>query len=60
MREIKPEELKGILEKHKLWLWNEGGERANLSYANLSYANLSYADLSYAKIFDGWKLIKDG
>lgn len=49
-------ELNEILAKHKKWLnGEEGGERANLSYANLSYAdlrsaNLSYADLSYADL----------
>lgn len=41
MRTISEQELKDILDKHGKWLRNEeGGERANLSYANLSYANL--------------------
>ena len=44
---IRNEELREILNQHKLWLENSNkGERANLSYANLSYANLSGADLS--------------
>ena len=39
--------LKGILDKHLKWLRNEdGGERANLSWANLSGADLSGANLS--------------
>ena len=50
--------IKEILEKHKKWLNAEdGGERADLSYANLSDAdlrgaNLSDADLSYANLSD--------
>ncbi|ENG1457344.1 pentapeptide repeat-containing protein [Listeria monocytogenes] len=47
---MKQEELDIILENHGKWLRNEGGERANLSYANLSNANLSNADLSYANL----------
>ena len=48
---IRNEELREILNQHKLWLENSNkGERANLSYANLSYANLSYADLSGADL----------
>jgi hypothetical protein len=49
-------ELMEIIERHGKWLRDEeGGERANLSYAslrgaNLSYANLSYANLSYASL----------
>lgn len=36
--------LDKILQKHQMWLNDEdGGERANLSYANLSGADLSYA-----------------
>ena len=48
--------IKEILEKHKKWLNNEeGGEKADLSYADLSCAdlsgaNLSGADLSYADL----------
>ena len=45
------EVLKGILDKHKLWLRSEqGGSRANLSRADLSRANLSGADLSRANL----------
>ncbi len=41
------QEIKTILEKHKLWVnLEKGGEQANLSKANLSGANLSGADLS--------------
>ncbi len=43
--------LSTILELHKKWLNDEdGGVKANLSYADLSYADLSYADLSYADL----------
>ena len=42
--------LEKILEDHKKWLNNEGGKRANLSYANLSSANLSNADLFSANL----------
>ncbi|EBF5746893.1 pentapeptide repeat-containing protein [Listeria monocytogenes] len=47
---MKQEELDIILENHGKWLFNEGGDRADLSYANLSNANLSNADLSYADL----------
>ena len=51
MRTIEPEELKTILEKHKLWLDGQaGGERADLSSANLRSANLSSADLRSANL----------
>ncbi len=44
-------DLKTILEKHKMWLNDEdGGEMADLSGANLSGANLSVADLSWADL----------
>ena len=47
------EQLKEVLEKHKLWiLEDEGGERADLSGADLSDANLSGADLSGANLRD--------
>ena len=40
-------DLKTILEKHKMWLNDEdGGERADLSGADLSGADLCWADLS--------------
>ena len=51
MRTISAEELKEILDKHKKWLNDEeGGERANLSYADLRYADLYNANLSYANL----------
>ena len=51
MRTISEQELKTILDKHGKWLRREeGGEKANLSYADLSYANFSYADLRYANL----------
>ena len=51
MRKISEQELKDILDKHGKWLRNEeGGERADLSYANLRYANLRSADLRYANL----------
>ena len=44
--------LKDILDKYLKWLRGEdGGERANLSWANLSGANLSGAYLSGANLF---------
>ena len=39
------EKLDKILENHKLWLNDKGGERADLRYADLRYADLRYADL---------------
>src|SRR5574343_8420 len=51
VRTISEQDLKDILDKHGKWLKNEdGGCRANLSYANLSSANLSSADLSSANL----------
>jgi uncharacterized protein YjbI with pentapeptide repeats len=46
------ERFKTILEQHALWLKEQGGEKANLSYADLSCANLSRADLSGANLRD--------
>ncbi|OFG24041.1 hypothetical protein BJM45_11590, partial [Listeria monocytogenes] len=43
-------ELNIILENHGKWLRNEGGKKADLSYANLRGANLSNADLSNANL----------
>ena len=44
-------DMKTILEKHRLWLNNEdGGKMADLSGANLRGANLSGADLSGANL----------
>ena len=43
-------ELKIILEKHKLWLEGNGGERANLRDADLRDANLRGADLRDADL----------
>jgi len=42
------DELKTILEQHKLWLDGDGGERANLRGANLRGADLQGADLQGA------------
>ena len=48
---ITQERLNEIIASHGKWLRaEEGGERANLSYANLSYANLRGADLSGADL----------
>jgi len=47
---INGKQLSDILESHKSWLMNNGGEKANLSSANLSSADLRYADLSYANL----------
>ncbi|WP_061107454.1 pentapeptide repeat-containing protein, partial [Listeria monocytogenes] len=57
---MKQEELDIILENHGKWLFNEGGDRADLSnadlkntnlrFANLKLADLRGADLSYANL----------
>ena len=62
-----PEQIKETLRLHKLWLMDDGGERANLRDANLQganlrgahlqgadlrYANLRYADLWSANLQD--------
>ncbi|NJB63697.1 hypothetical protein HCZ41_14590 [Listeria monocytogenes] len=47
---MKQEELDIILENHGKWLFNEGGDRADLSNADLKNTNLSYANLSYADL----------
>ena len=58
LQTITAPELVSILEKHWLWLIREdGGKRADLSYAflrtaDLSYANLRNADLSNANLRD--------
>jgi len=51
MKKFTEEELKEILENHKLWLKNEKvGVRADLSGADLSWAKLSGANLSGADL----------
>jgi hypothetical protein len=51
MKTYTAEQLQEILQKHQLWLGCEdGGERADLSYADLSSAALSSADLRYANL----------
>lgn len=52
LREVTPDELAEILERHKLWLDTEGeeGERADLQEANLRGANLQRADLQRANL----------
>ena len=54
------QQLRKILEKHKLWLQNNpNGVRANLSGANLSRANLSGANLQ--KVYDKFfKIVPEG
>lgn len=62
MRNISEKELKYILDKHGKWIRNEeGGERANLSYANLletkgmKYRPLQIANTKYyITIFDDY------
>ena len=44
-------ELRQILDDHRLWLANEGGERADLSGADLPRANLYRADLYGADLY---------
>lgn len=50
MKIYSEKELSGILEKHRLWLEDDGGERADLRYANLRYADLLSANLHYANL----------
>ena len=40
------DELNVILEKHRKWLMDEGGERADLSKANLSGVNASTGEVA--------------
>ncbi|EAG6254519.1 pentapeptide repeat-containing protein [Listeria monocytogenes CFSAN003806] len=47
---MKQEELDIILENHGKWLFNEGGDRADLSNADLKNTNLRFANLSYADL----------
>ena len=44
------EEIKKVLDLHKKWLNEQGGERADLHRADLSEADLSWADLSRADL----------
>ena len=44
------DELKSILEQHRLWLDGNGGKRADLQYADLRYADLQCADLRGAEL----------
>lgn len=50
MRKITAEELNDILEKHKKWLNDKGGEKADLRKANLSGADLRGTDLRQADL----------
>ena len=52
LRKVSQEELRGILELHKLWLETEGkeGAQADLSYCDLSNADLTYAVLTNANL----------
>ena len=49
------EELKRILEQHKIWLESDGeeGERANLEGVNLKGANLEGVNLKGANLYRG-------
>ncbi|EAC9484465.1 pentapeptide repeat-containing protein [Listeria monocytogenes] len=47
---MKQEELDIILENHGKWLFNEGGERADLSNADLKNTNLRFANLRLADL----------
>ena len=50
MRTITAEELKKTLTDHLLWIYDNGGAKADLSNANLRHADLRYADLSQADL----------
>ena len=45
------DELKKVLDSHRKWMNNDGGERANLRGANLSGADLSDANLTGANLY---------
>ena len=48
---MSPEQLKEILDNHKMWLaGKEGGKRADLRFADLEDADLRGANLSYADL----------
>ncbi|EPS7709969.1 TPA: pentapeptide repeat-containing protein [Listeria monocytogenes] len=47
---MKQEELDIILENHGKWLFNEGGDRADLSNADLKNTNLRFANLRFANL----------
>lgn len=44
------DELKSILEQHRLWIEGNGGKRADLQYANLQCADLQCADSDIERI----------
>ena len=44
------DEIRVVLEQHKLWLNNEGGEKADLQRADLKGANLRGANLKEANL----------
>lgn len=48
MRALTKEQLQEVLEKHKLWLADEGGERAKLGYVDFTDAQIRFADLRHA------------
>jgi hypothetical protein len=52
MKKITEEELKEIIERHRLWLCSDEkeGKRADLTWANLTDADLTGADLSGADL----------
>ena len=47
---MEDKELKTILKGHKLWIDDNGGGKADLSYADLSFANLRGANLRSADL----------
>jgi len=49
---VNGKQLSEILEAHKNWLLDEGGQRADLRDANLSGADLRFADLRGANLRD--------
>ena len=51
MKNYTQEEIKKILDDHKKWLDDKGGEKADLRWANLRGAYLSGADLSGADLY---------
>jgi len=44
------QQIKQAIDDHKLWIYGEGGKRADLRGANLSGADLRWADLRWADL----------
>ena len=52
MKKITQKEFDKVVEQHKLWLNNKGGEIADFSGCNLSGIKFGFANLKYANLSD--------